>query len=151
MIQRIQTVFMLLAVIALGLFLWLPVMKLEIAGNTTSIYKGWEVTHTLPFRGEAYMYFFSAILTGIAIAVTLVNIFLYKNRGVQTVLCWVSIFFIAAAGLFVYYKYQTKIFNGEVILTLWNVLTIIAVVFELLAYFYIRKDEDTIKSLDRLR
>jgi hypothetical protein len=66
-------------------------------------------------------------------------------------ICWFAIVMIAAAEGFVFYEYRTYVFPGDVILTPWNGLAAIAVFFELLAYAYIRKDENTIKSMDRLR
>ena len=150
MIQRIQTVFLLLAAIALGLFLWLPLIRME-NFNFKDAMKGWEVGHSVVMSGDSYIVFFNAIFIGTAAGLTLINIFLFKNRSLQMLLCWFSILLIASAGAFVYYKYYTKVFIGDVILTPWNALAIAAVVFEILAFAYIRKDEETIKGLDRLR
>ena len=65
--------------------------------------------------------------------------------------CWFSILFIASSEGFVYFKYQTKIFLGDVILTPWNLLAIAAIVLQILAFIYMRKDEALLKSVDRLR
>ncbi len=149
MIQRIQTVFLLLSVACLALFLWMPLIGLEPA-NFPPL-KGWEVTEKFPFNGDYYIYFINAMLTGTAIAITLINIFLFRKRNTQMLLCWFSIVFIASAAGFVYYEYQTKIFFGDVILTSWNLLAIGAAAFQILAFIFIRKDEELIKSADRLR
>ena len=146
MIQRIQTIFLFLAVVALGLFLWMPVIKIEFPPFNENI-QGWDVRHF--FNG--WIYFINPILVGTAIVLTLINIFLYKNRELQMLVCWFSIVFIAAAVAYVYYKYQTKITPGYVVFTWWNALAGVAALFEILALVYIRKDENTIKSLDRLR
>lgn len=150
MIQRIQTVFLLLSAIILGLFLWLPLIGVEAKAFTDSI-PGWQIGHTLPVADVPYIIFFNAILTGTAIGFTLINIFLFKKRNIQMLLCWFSILFIVTAECFVYYKYQTKVFMGDVILTPWNILAIVAVVLQILAFVFIRKDEELVKSLDRLR
>ena len=47
--------------------------------------------------------------------------------------------------------YQTQVFFGYVILRKWNLFALVAVVFEILAFAYIRKDEETVRGLDRLR
>jgi hypothetical protein len=146
MIQRIQTIFLFLAVVALGLFLWMPVIRIEFPPFNENV-QGWDVRHF--FNG--WIYFINPILVGTAIVLTLINIFLYKNRELQMLVCWFSIVFIAAAVAYVYYKYQTKISPGYVLFTWWNALAGVAALFELLALYYIRKDENTIKSLDRLR
>jgi hypothetical protein len=66
-------------------------------------------------------------------------------------ICWFAILFIVAAEATVYYQYQTQVFFGYVILRKWNLFALVAVVFEILAFAYIRKDEETIKGMDRLR
>ena len=146
MIQRIQTVFLFLAIVALGLFLWMPLLRVESPPFNENI-QGWDVRHF--FNG--WIYFINPVLVGTAMALTLINIFLYKNRELQMLICWFSIVFIAAAEMYVYYKYQTKISPGYVVFTAWNVLGGVALLLEILALAYIRKDEKTIRSLDRLR
>jgi len=150
MIQRIQTVFLLLAIVSLGLFLWMPLITVEATGFSNH-QQGYEVGHTLPVGDQPYIIFFNAILTGTAIGLSLIAIFLFKKRSFQMLLCWFAIILIVAAEAFVFYKYQTKVFIGDVVLRKWNLLAAVAVVFEILAFAYIRKDEETIKSLDRLR
>jgi hypothetical protein len=150
MIQRIQTVFLFLSAVSLGLFLWFPLINVEAKAFNDNM-KGWEIGHTLPVADVPYIIFFNAILTGTAIGLTLINIFLFKKRSIQVLLCWSSILFIACAEGFVYYKYQTKIFMGDVIFTPWNILALVAGILQILAFIFIRKDEALIKSLDRLR
>jgi hypothetical protein len=150
MIQRIQTVFLLLSAIALGLFLWLPLLGVESSAFKDSV-RGWQIGHSVPVFDVPYIIFFNAIFTGTAIGFTLLTIFLFKKRSLQMLLCWFSILLIAFAEGFVYYKYEMKVFVGDVILTPWNILALIAVLFQLLAFWYIRKDEALIKSVDRLR
>lgn len=150
MIQRIQTVFLLLAIVALGLLLWLPLITIE-APNFSDSFQGFEIGHTFPVAGVPYIIFFNAILVGTAIGFSLIAVFLFKKRNLQMMLCWFAILLIVTAQAFVFYKYQTKIFPGDVILRKWNLLSLVAVVFEILAFAYIRKDEETIRGLDRLR
>ena len=154
MIQRIQTVFLLVALVTLGLFLWLPLLRLEAPHFPPHDYKGWEVY--IRYSGKisfmsGYLYFVNAILAGTAAGLTLINIFLFKQRNLQILLCWFSIVFIISAQSFVFYQYQTTVFLGDVILRKWNLFSLIAVAAEILALVYINKDEQTIKSLDRLR
>lgn len=150
MIQRIQTVFLLLALICMGLFLWMPLVGVE-AAKFTDFTQGYAIGHTLPIGEQPYILFFNAIFTGTAAGLALIAIFAFKNRGFQMMLCWFSIVLVVSAQAFVYYKYMTKVFMGDVILTYWNLLSIAAIVLLILAFVYIRKDEETIKGLDRLR
>ncbi len=150
MIQRIQTVFLLLSIVALGLFLWLPLLQME-QGSYTHAFKGWEVYARHTFESGPYLIFLNAILTGTAAGLTLINIFLYKKRSFQMLLCWFSILLIVTAQAFVYYEYQTMVYVGDVVLRKWNLFSFVAIGFEILAFAYIRKDEEKIKSLNRLR
>jgi hypothetical protein len=146
MIQRIQSVFLFLAVVALGLFLWMPLIRTEMRPFNEG-FPGWEITQ----RFNGWIYFINPILVGTAMALTAINIFLFKNRELQMLICWFAIIFIGASVAYVYYKYQTWVFPGDVVFTYWNLLAAAAFLFEILALVYIRKDENTIKSMDRLR
>ena len=150
MIQRLQTVFLFLAIVAMGLFLWMPLLTIEAAHYSAS-QQGWDVGRSMLFMEQYYRYYFNLIFTGTAIGFTLLAIFLYKKRNIQTLLCWFAIIFIVAAQAYVFYEYQTRPFIGDVILRKWNLFSAVAVVLEILAIVYIRKDEEKLKSLDRLR
>lgn len=148
MIQRIQTVFLLLAIISLGLYLYLPLITLEVSGiKFTEHIPGWNVS----IFNEGYFFFVNAVFAGTAIGLNLVAIFLYKRTGIQQLFCWFAVIFILAAAGFVFYRYQTRVFPGDVILRKWNLFAVVALVLEILAIVYIRKDEAKLKSLDRLR
>ncbi|MBK7147338.1 MAG: DUF4293 family protein [Bacteroidetes bacterium] len=146
MIQRIQTLFLLLALICLALFLWMPLMVLEAPGYTEAV-QGWDVRH---FQ-FGYIFYINLILTGTAFGLSLIAIFLFKHRDYQIIFSWFSLVFVTAAQAFVYYKFQTKVFMGDVVLTYWNLLSIASVALLLAAVFFIRKDEHLLQSLDRLR
>jgi hypothetical protein len=148
MIQRIQTVFLLLSVIALGLFLWMPLINTfpALPGHPAGL-KGWEIIH----RFNGWLYFVNGIFTGTAIGLSIIGILLFKSREIQMLICWFAVVMIIAAVLFVYYEYRIYVWPGDVIFTSWNALAGVAILFQILAWFYIRKDEHTIKSLDRLR
>lgn len=146
MIQRIQTVFLFLVVITLGIFLWMPLIHLEATNFSDSI-PGWDIRHFY----NGYIFFVNAILTGIAAGFALLGIFLFKKRNLQIVFCCFSLLFIALAEAVVYYAYQTKVFVGDVVFTWWNLLALVAAVLLFLAIRAIRKDENLVKSLNRLR
>ena len=150
MIQRLQTVFLLLAIISLGLFLWLPLVGVETT-NFTDATSGWQISHTLRITGEPYIYFINLILTGSAMGLSFIAIFMFKYRSLQSMLCWFAIPLIAGAEAFVYFKYTTRVFRGDVLLTPWNLLALVAIAFHIAAIIYIRKDEKLIQSVDRLR
>ena len=150
MIQRLQTVFLLLAIVLLGLFLWMPLIGVEGLKFKYTI-QGWELSRTLRFMEQPYIYYFNSIFTGTAIGFSLIAIFLFKKRSLQMLFCWFAILFVISAEAFTYYNYQTYVSDGDVLLTYWNLLAVGAVVLQLLAVIYIKKDENLLKSVDRLR
>ena len=93
MIQRVQTLFLLLSAVCLGLFLWMPLIGVESKAFADST-QGWQIGHTLPVFDIPYIIFFNAIFIGTAIGFTLINIFLFKNRSIQMLLCWFFIYWL---------------------------------------------------------
>lgn len=150
MLQRIQTVFLLLSVVCMGLYLWFPLIAVE-SPTFNDVVQGWGVGISWVISDQPYIILINAILTGSAIGLTLLNIFMFKKRSLQLLLCWFALILIASAAGFVFYKYQTKVFVGDVLLTPWNLLAAGAALLQLLAWYFIRKDEQLVKSLDRLR
>lgn len=159
MIQRLQTVFLFLAILSIGLFLWLPSIKNTGTDFETQILKGWELRERFQTPWGVYFYYLNPILLGTAAGFSLITIFLYKWRKVQMVFTWFSVPFILAAAAFTLYKWQTfespyigqKLIAIDVYLTPFNIFLLLALLFQVFAFVYIRKDEKLIKSLDRLR
>jgi EamA domain-containing membrane protein RarD len=139
MIQRIQTVWLFLAVICAALTYKFPFYTGNIIGKD-NVQRYLELT--------ASSNYIILILTAGFIAGTTAIIFLYKNRKQQL---WLT---IAAACLsvinLVIYFYEVKKFSsGNMSLT--AILAFALPILLILAATGIRKDEKLIRSLDRLR
>jgi hypothetical protein len=139
MIQRIQTVWLFLAVICAALTYKFPFYTGNIIGKD-NVQRYLELT--------ASSNYIILILTAGFIAGTTAIIFLYKNRRQQL---WLT---IAAACLsvinLVIYFYEVKKFSsGNMSLT--AILAFALPILLILAATGIRKDEKLIRSLDRLR
>jgi hypothetical protein len=149
MIQRIQSLFLLLA---------------AIAGGTMGSFNLWKARLT---RGnvasEDYFNATSSYLIFIVLMVStilaLVTIFLYKNRKLQFRLTVLNIFLAIAVLCLIYFKVQGKanalVSEGATIVSatflLPAFLPVVMIVCLFLAARGIYKDEKLIKSLDRLR
>ena len=136
MIQRIQTIYLLLAAgISAGLIfvfhLWTTVEEVKVFAKDDMLYLGL-------FAG-------SALLSAI-------SIFVFKHRKSQFMLGRLNIilnFFLL--GLFVY---QSLNLSGETVVSekgIGILIPIVSIVFLALANKAIKKDEDLVKSVDRLR
>ncbi len=136
MLQRIQSVYLLLAAAnALGLIF---VFHLWVTNESTMIFAKDELPVLAAF-----------IASGV---LSLVTIFMFKNRKLQFVLGRLNIilnFFLL--GFFVYLSLNV---SGETEVSEKGIgmfLPIISIVFLALANKAIKKDEDLVKSVDRLR
>ncbi|MEN8137742.1 MAG: DUF4293 domain-containing protein [Bacteroidota bacterium] len=136
MIQRIQTVYLLIVAILGGLGLYLPL---------------WNNLENIEVKGFENIYILA--LFAIEIVLTLVTIFLFFNRKLQFVLVRINILInILLLGVFGYY---TLNFSGETVIVsekgIGLIVPFISIVFLFLANKAIRKDEELVKSVDRLR
>ncbi|GAB1857381.1 DUF4293 domain-containing protein [Flavobacteriaceae bacterium MHTCC 0001] len=136
MLQRIQTVYLFLAAAnALGLIfvfhLWIT------------------VEGSVVFAKDELPYFTAFLVSG---ALAFISIFLYKNRKLQFVLGRLNIILnFILLGFFVYLSLNL---SGETVVSEKGIgmfLPIISIVFLALANKAIKKDEDLVKSVDRLR
>ncbi len=136
MIQRIQTVYMILVVLLIGaLFVWFPDVK-DTAGNAL-----YSINEPL---------FLILMIASLVLAIT--AIFSYKKRQKQFVLNRLNILcnFILL-GVFVY---RSLTVSGETFVSEKGIgmfLPILSIVFLVLANRAIQKDENLVKSVDRLR
>jgi hypothetical protein len=154
MIQRIQTIYLLLAAIVVGLLFFLPIADfVNDAGKfylfryrgLYEVIEGKEklVALTIPL----------AILLLVNMVLPLLNIFFYKKRGFQMKLCIFSIIILfVLLGLIAFYAAAsfTNI-NANVNYKVIASMPIVALILNVMAYSAIKKDEKLIKSIDRIR
>ncbi len=136
MLQRIQTVYLLLVVLIAGVlpfwvYLWSD-------GEGTQVYAQSELLTSIAFYA-------SALLALIAIG-------LFKNRKNQFVLNRLNM--ILNLFLLGFFVYRSLNLSGETAISekgIGMLIPIISIVFLVLANRAIKKDEDLVKSVDRLR
>ncbi|WP_298225045.1 DUF4293 domain-containing protein [Flavobacterium sp.] len=137
MIQRIQTVYLALAFLVTGV---LPF-----------VFPLWTLSDA---KAEFFMgNQFYSVLFGLSTSLSLLSILFYKKRQHQFVLGRLNIILnLILLGLFVY---RSLNLSGEAVTVsekgIGMFLPIIAIVFLVLANKAIKKDEDLVKSVDRLR
>lgn len=137
MIQRIQTVYLILTFLMIGL---LPF-----------IFPLWTLSD-----GKEYFFMqnqFYVIFFGLSTAITIYSIISFKKRQTQFVANRLNIVLnLILLGLFVYHSLNL---SGEAPVVsekgIGMFLPILAIVFLVLANKAIKKDEDLVKSVDRLR
>ena len=139
MIQRIQSVWLFLAVICAALTYKFPFYTGNIIGKD-NVQRYLELT--------AASNYIILILTAGFIAGTTAIIFLYKNRRQQMWLTVVAAC-LSVINLVIYFYEVKKFLSGNMSLT--AVLAFAIPILLILAINGIRKDEKLIRSLDRLR
>ena len=136
MIQRIQTIYLLIAA--------------GISAGLIFVFHLWTTNEdALFFAKEDILYL--ALFLGSAV-LSLLSIFMFKNRQLQFVLGRLNIILnFILLGLFVY---RSLSLSGETDVSekgIGMLLPIFSIVFLVLANKAIKKDEDLVKSVDRLR
>ena len=140
MIQRIQTIWLLLAAAA-------AFLTLRFSFYSGNIMEG----AAKPFKYlTAQSNILLTILTaGVGLA-ALISIFLYKNRKQQSRIILITLL-VSIVNLVLFFVESRKFVPGEGNYDLTAALAIAVPVFLILAMRGIRRDEKLVKSLDRLR
>ena len=160
MIQRIQTVFLILVAALMMLFLFFPVW-VKIDPNTNEYYKVFS-TYLLhqPADGSGLKYIFipyaiSGGLSVLAIIIAIIEIFKYKNRLTQIKLGTLnSLIMTGSLVLMVYLTYAAQTELLPEIPDQYQAglfMPAAAMIFNSLANRFIRKDEALVRSIDRIR
>ncbi len=151
MIQRKQTLFLIFSILIMAGYIFSPVIKVD-GGMFHSMVKARDlaVNINFPIIGH-YFVFVCMVAALITIGINLLTILLFKNRGIQIVLCWLSLIPALFCFCYTYYRMTTTEMIQDQLFYYGNISPIVAVVFIFLAMFYIRKDDELVKSVDRLR
>ncbi len=145
MIQRIQSIFLLLTAVAFGLLFQFPFAISDIANEGFLVDKDFDV-----FDHVALM-----VLAGLGGGLALISIFLFKNRKLQIRTIYLSVIMgilVLVVAVVLFYNEAFIIFEEAAIHDSFGLyLPIIGFVLGLLAARFIRKDDKIVKSMDRLR
>lgn len=160
MLQRIQTVYMVLAIVCVVLGLCNPIGQLTGGdGGSAMLYNLWlsltaesGVTEHVVMPWAALF----ALLVLVASILT-VNIFLFKKRALQMRICSFAMlilvgYYLAGVAFLLLNSYD----EGASLMscfrpTVWGAMPFVAIILTYLAFRGILKDQLLIKSLDRLR
>lgn len=151
MIQRIQSIWLLLAAIAILCLLFVPILIDKSSGGTYILYgsgiKFWD--DDVSDQSANTPLFVSTILAGL---ISLINIFNFRKRKLQIRIASLNILLIL--GLSFWFSSLAKQLPGGIEKSDIGVglfLPLAAIIFTLLAIRGIKKDEKLIRSADRLR
>lgn len=145
MIQRLQTIFLLLAAACFGGLFGLPLLKSTATSAQLLADQVYEVKdHTALLAGA-----------GFVILLTIITIFLYRNRKTQIQFTWVIVVCVVLfVGMAFFFLNQESAGNLDALglsVQPGSFLPVISILFCVLAARNIRKDDKLVKSMDRLR
>jgi hypothetical protein len=136
MIQRQQTLWLLLATICAFLSFQWPFFT----GNKIE-----NPAEKVVVDGASSL--FLLLFTGASVVLSLVTIFLFKDRKLQSRLCLVGI--ALSFLIFLFYYLEIKSLTGTLALT--SLLVLLILIGYFMAFRGIRADQKLVKSLDKLR
>ena len=158
MIQRIQSIFLLLVAIAMGLTLGMGLWTQEVASSG----ENWSLDALFMKQfdtsgevlGSSSNWYIAAIAAFVGL-MAIISIFQYRNRARQMMINMVNSLFMVGLVAIVFLttngvnKEIGAVDNGTYGIGFWAILA--AMVCNMLANRFIRKDEALIKSVDRIR
>lgn len=154
MIQRIQSVYLLLAAVLTGLMFAVPLASFLGDGQSVYLFAGSiRDADSAVIVSTTHM----AIMIALSALLPFVTIFFYKKRLLQIRLCLVEI--VLQLGVLAYLIYYLAHIRSSIMvyehhsisLELSNVFPVVSIILCLLAYRAIVKDEALVNSINRIR
>ena len=153
MIQRKQSLFLLVSTIVMSLLYFFPIAEFMV--NTTNYYLDFIEIASVSNAKKAVVspVYPVAILLSIVVFLSFFAIFLFKNRDLQTrIITFSMLLKFGFLALIVFYIYKFgNAFESKLYLQTSFVIPIIAGIFDFMAFKAILKDIHIIKSYDRIR
>jgi hypothetical protein len=144
MIQRIQTIYLMIVIFLSGILIFMI--------NLWEIERGDSVLFVELLNSKKFFQILLAVLFLTIAILAALSLFLFKNRNLQIRINWVNI--ILNFILFVLLIFNLLTLSGEVTHSLKGIgiwLPLGSIVFLFLANRAIQKDENLVKSVDRIR
>lgn len=147
-IQRIQSVYLLIAVILMAVFAFFPALSFELGGREF-VYGALETGKVGATHIDPLMLMLIVLISLLAF----IDIFLYKNLQRQMTVCFVDI--ILGLAMMVAIGIQAFVVGGREGVTLtWQwclALPVLAIIFLMLAHKAMSSDKKKLRDADRLR
>jgi len=155
MIQRVQTVYLFLTTILSVIFLSGHIIKFPDGQKNVLDISSEGIRIAENVDGPATLWILM-ILTSLVLLILLfsfITVFFYRKRKIQMKLAAVVIILVCLLllGSVGYYFFVTRLYTGEIRLGLNMIILPVMLLFSYLAYRGISKDEELVKSYDRLR
>jgi len=153
MIQRVQSIYLLIASIIMSLLFLKSIVLVKISGTIP------EQRKSLAYFGDEILDIYDhsvlIILTSLIVLISLVTIFLFRNRKLQILLSriamLISFVFLILSIYLAYTDLQPYIESLRIAPALGIFIPFITIILLILSVQGIKKDEKLVRSMDRLR
>jgi hypothetical protein len=156
--QRIQTIFLAFIIIALGALLWLPIWE-KTTQNVEHrfLLDAWKLQRI--YLGTGYVarmpYGLAGILSLLGIALAGYELLLFKKRAIQIKIGALNnLVLVTLLGLITYWALHTDKAVADSLTVRYRIgffMPIVAIVSNILANYFIRKDEALVQAANRIR
>jgi len=143
MIQRIQSIYLLLILILSSLLFFFPFQT-----NIVGFSEIKDIQLSLLNTSNTYL-FIASVINLIVIINTATTILMYKRRPLQILLCHIISVNIIVLTVFMYIG--SRQIEGLPTYKLPYIIPILNIILAQLARYYIKKDEELVKSANRIR
>jgi hypothetical protein len=159
MIQRIQSIYLLIAAIATIILIFLPIGYIT-TDELYYVFNAFVVKLNIPESSVYMSTVYIALILGISAIISIVAIFMYKDRKRQIQIVYINMIVFLIAILIMIYVYPDIIFVRRGLMNpddyfnfnYWILACMIPAALCLyLANRAIKKDEEKVKAADRLR
>ncbi|GAB4293268.1 MAG: DUF4293 domain-containing protein [Marinilabiliales bacterium] len=153
MLQRIQTLYILIACALFSMIFYIDfadilidkqfLYRFNIFGILTEEAESEIIVNTTPL----------IILSSVTLLAMIIDVFIFKNRVLQIRLLNITIFFLIGIYImfgFYFYKLYTNL-DLVVHYSFVLIIPLISIILLIIAKRYIKKDEELVKSVDRIR
>lgn len=154
MIQRIQTIYLAISIICMGLVFLFPFATYTFIGEPTTF----ESFTGLGFEKGTNDFFTFPVIINIflSIILSILAILSFKNRKRQILITKINFITVLLLVVFIFANFNfiesfLSISKENISYGIGMFLPIVALVAIIMAYRAIKKDEDLIKSMDRIR
>ena len=154
MIQRIQSLYLLVSVIILSLLFVNPIAEIIISDELQLILSYNRIASPENSDFQSINIWQLTVLLIIISFLNIMSIFLYKNRILQMRLCILAIILLFGFIGMIWYFTKTTLhrLGGTESVYLWTIMIpFVSIILTYLAFKRIQKDEILVKSYDRIR
>jgi hypothetical protein len=153
MIQRIQSLFLMIAFDLQIAMLFFPLSNFQMNNNTSAVLYAAGLKSGNASLDSLYSSTFIFVIICITVLLPMITIFLYKRRSVQMRFCLINVLLLIGLQAFLFWYVWNTGRQLEVV-THYKItlaIPVISAILSYLAYRFIRRDERLIRSIDRIR